>query len=422
MRREKGVAVAVVMLMILLIVGMSVAVGVLTRQNYTTGSFREKLLHTNYAVKAGISTAMNELTKDPTWAPTKASPYQEFLDPDNHVGFQVWVDTTNENGSTPKATSEGFDLQPGQVALGVQGLIEGQVVTGGYGGTESRIVMERPDVEFDHAIFKQSSGELRIKSTDGKILSFNSDASVAPFTGFPATPPAANQKASIRSLGNVTLINTSLNGEAILPTDSSINTAAGANYLTEQRVDEAYLPRRFASADSHSGSIPNSGIIPPGDYNGANLPDNASVSLVRGGTYSFSNLFTVGDNVTIDLVGPAVDGPVKIFAHGMQVGSGCHINIGPGIPKPAELQFYGVPVDGCNLVLYSLGDFTEAAMVISHENLRLHLRDNVKLYGAANGLQELELGSNVEIHYDEALRGKTFPVKTEWVLVSHGMR
>ena len=61
-------------------------------------------------------------------------------------------------------------------------------------------------------------------------------------------------------------------------------------------------------------------------------------------------------------------------------------------------------------------------MVISHENLRLHLRDNVKLYGAANGLQELELGSNVEIHYDEALRGKTFPVKTEWVLVSHGMR
>lgn len=411
------------MLMVLLIVAMTVASGLLTRQNYTTGSFREKLVHADYAVRAAVSTAMAEMTKDPAWAPTDASPHREYLDPHDMVGFEVWIDTNNESGTGPQPSKQGFDLEPGQALLGARALINGEVVTGGYSGAETRLIIERPQVEFSHAIFKTTDGALPLNSGGLDLLSYNSLTGILPFNGLPGTPPTDNQRSSVRGLDDVNLNNTRVFGEMVLPTGAQITTGAGSSYLTERRLDDAYLPRKFTQRGWLAGGTPTTGIIPPGDYDGGNIPSGETISLVRGGVYYFSSTFTLQDNVTVNLTGPVSDGPVQVFTHGFEIGPNCRVNLpAPGIaPKPSDFQVYAISQPGCDIALINLRNGTEAALVISMPSGRLSLFNNVTLYGAING-PEMTFGSGVEIHYDEALLGQVFNVKTEWVLVSRGVR
>ena len=421
--RVKGVAVAVVMLLVFLIIAMTTASGLLTSQNYTTGSFREKTMHADLAVKAGISTAMAKLTEDPSWAPTQASPYTEYLDGNEDIGFEVWLDANNEEGTAPVPTSAGFDLEPGQVALRVRALINGEVVTGGFGGADQVLVLERPPVEFDHAIFRAIEGELIISADNGQILSYNSTAGVMPFQGFPAPPPAANEVASVRSLGDVQITSTTIHGEAVLPTAASLNTALGGSILSTNRLDEGYLPRIFESKGRLAGSTPASGVIPPGDYDRATFATGANVRLVRGGTYYISDVMKLSDNVTLDLDGPVSDGPVKVFCHTLFVGNNCRINLpAPGLPpSPEDLQFYGIAQPGCARVLMEFQNDNEAALVIASQMIDLVFGDRNQVYGAAN-INNFSTGRDLLFHYDEALRGQVFNTQTEWVLVSNGIR
>jgi len=421
--KKRGVAVAVVMLLVFLIIAMTTASGILTSQNYTTGSFREKMMHADLAVKAGISTAMAKLTEDPLWAPSEASPYTEYLDPDQNTGFEIWLDINNEIGNTPVATSEGFDLQPGQVALRVRALINGEIVTGGFGGADQLIVLERPPVEFDHAIFRATEGELTIVADNGQILSYNSTAGVMPYQAFPAPPPAANEAASVRSLGDLQVTSTTIHGEAVLPTNRNVNTSLGGSVLSTTRLDEGHLPRIFESKHLLSGGMPSAGVIPPGDYDHATFAAGATVRLVRGGTYYVSDLMKFSDNVTLELDGPVTDGPVKVFCHWLVVGNNCRINLpAPGLPPiPEDLQFYGITQPGCARVVVEFGDDNEAAMVLASQMIDLGFGDRNVFYGAAN-INNFSSGRDLQYHYDEALRGQTFNTQTEWVLVSHGLR
>ncbi|MFA5508182.1 MAG: hypothetical protein WC423_22350 [Vulcanimicrobiota bacterium] len=420
--QSKGVAVAVVMLMVLMIIAMTVASGLLTSQNYSTGSFREKMLHADLAVKAGISTAMAKLTEDPSWAPTETSPYKEFLNSRESVGFQVWLEANNESGTTPIPASDGTHLQPGQAALRVQALINGETVTGGFGGADRMIILERPMVEFDHAIFRITQGELTINSNDGQILSYNSSTGVLPFQSFPDTPPSPNQKASIRSLGDINLSRTVVHGEAVLPSHSNLGTYNGGTALLENRLDEGYLPRVFESQGRLPGTI-TGGLIPPGEYDQVNVPDGGTVSFQRGETYYFSNLVDFGDDVTVELSGPASDGPVVIFGHTLYVGKNCRINMpAAGVaPVPGDFQFYGVPQPGCTRVLADFGANAVVAMVMSSQIMDTQFAENVTFYGAVN-TNGIKIADNLRFHYDEALRGQPFPARTEWVMVSHGLR
>ena len=409
------------MLMVFLVIAITTASGLLTKQNYATGSYREKTLQAELAVKAGISTAMAKLTEDPLWSPTQANPYQEFLDANGDVGFEIWLDTNNETGTSPVTTSTGDDLQVGQVAVRVRALINGEPVASGFGGAEQLIVMERPPVEFDHALFKVSEGPLNLNGSSTNILSYNSDTPIMPFPGLPATPPAANQGASVRALDDLTMNSVTLSGDAILPTHSNLS-ATGGSYLSESRIDENYLPRSF----EHKGWLPgntSAALIPPGDYNEANIPNGATVSLVRGGTYYFSNHFSLGKNVTVTLSGPATDGPVKVFAHTMLVDQNCAINL-PSAgqpPVPGDFQLYGIDQPGCASTVVELGDDLKAAMVMSGQNMNVNFGRDSIFFGAINA-DSFQLGTNLEFHYDEALRGQLFDVRTEWVLVSHGIR
>ena len=412
------------MLLVFLIIAMTTASGLLTSQNYTTGSFREKLMHADLAVKAGISTAMAKLTEDPLWAPSQASPYTEYLDPDHNTGFEIWLDISNENGTTPVATSEGFALQPGQAAIRVRALINGEIVTGGFGGADQLIVLERPPVEFDHAIFRATEGELTIFADNGRILSYNSTAGVMPFQAFPAPVPAANEAASVRSLGDLQVTSAAVHGEAVLPTNGTLNTSLGGSILSTNRLDEGYLPRIFESKGLLAGGTPPAGVIPPGDYNRATFAAGATVRLVRGGTYYISDAMKLNDNVTLELDGPVIDGPVKIFCHTLFVGNNCRINLpAPGLPPiPKDLQFYGITQQpNCARVVVEFGDDNEAAMVMASQMIDLDFGDRNVFYGAAN-INNFSSGRDLQYHYDEALRGQAFNTQTEWVLVSHGLR
>jgi hypothetical protein len=421
-RTDCGVAIAVVMLLLIIIMGVTVASGLLTRQNYSTGSFREKMLHSNFAVKAGISTAMAELTKDPNWAPTQAAPFEDYLDPNGDIGFRIWLEASNETGTTPLGTALGFDLQPGQVALNVQALINGEVVAGGFGGAESQIILERPPVDFDYGFFRPVPGPLVLSAPSGAFYSYDSSLGLMPYTGHPATPPPANQRVRTRTLDDLTIVNTVIHGEVVLPSASTLLTGAGGSYLTESRLDEGYLPRKFPLDPGPFPGCPTSGTIPPGIYQGGTVPAGTTISMVRGGEYYFNNSFRMGDNCTLNLAGPVTDGPVIIYAHEFHTGQGSRLNIpASGPPVPYDLQLYGVSQKGCSSIVFELESNTEAAMVMSHPNLTIQLRDDTTLYGAIYAAMGV-VGDNIQLHFDEALLNQTFNVQTEWVLVSHGMR
>jgi hypothetical protein len=414
--------VAVVMLMVFLIIAITTASGLLTNQNYATGSYREKTLHADLAVKAGISTAMAKLTEDPLWSPTQTTPYTEFLDPNQDVGFEIWLDVNNEQGTGTVLTSTGEDLRVGQVAMRVRALVNGEQIASGFGGADQLIIMERPTVQFDNALFKVTEGPMALASNSTTILSYNSDTGIMPFTGLPATPPPGNQSASVRSLDDLTLNSVQLNGEAVLPTHSNLVASVGGSYLSEARVDEAYLPRIFEDKGDLPGNTSSTTIV-PGDYNEGNIPSGATVNLVRGGTYYFSNHLRLADNVTLNLTGPATDGPVKIFCHAFFSGQNTKINLPPPgqPPVPGDLQVYGINQPGCASILVQFKSDTEAAMVFACQSMDFKLAMNSKFYGAVNA-NGFFIGDNVEIHYDEALRGQLFDARTEWVLVSHGIR
>jgi hypothetical protein len=416
--------VVVVMLMLLLVASFTTAAGLLTQQNYTNTAWRERNLEAQYAFRAGLSTAMEKLTANPAWAPTEASPYVEYLDASERIGFKVWVDGINTDSDTPVTSATGLSLSRGQASMRVIALVNGREMSSGFGGAESTPIIVRPPMEFSHNLMQPDPAlPLILSAAPASLLSYNSGGGILPWNGLPAAPPPDNQRASVRSLSDIDLAATRVYGEAILPTISSLSLGGGSSN-GEVRLDDAYLPRKFSPPDTSGGlaSPPGSGAITPDNYGVLSTGDGATLSLSRGGVYFFSDIF-LGPNNTLDLTGPAADGPCVVYTHSFDVGANGRINM-PALglpPIPSELQIYGTPMDGCDQPGVTLQNNAEAAFVTAGNNMGLKLQDDSKLYGAAVAAN-ISIGTNVEVHFDEALLGDVMQTQAEWVMVSQGMR
>jgi hypothetical protein len=415
--------VVVVMLMLLLVSSFTTAAGLLTNQNYTNTAWKERNLEARFAYRAGLSTAMANLTANPAWAPTEASPLVDYLDDSERVGFKVWLDGINANSSTPVISASGLALQRGQAALRVVSLVNGKEISSGFGGAETTPIITRPTTVFNHNLLQPDPGRtLSLSTGPSAFLSFNSAAGILPWDSLPALPPSDNQNASVRAFNHIDLAQTTVYGQAILPTSSTLSVGGGG-VNGELRDDDGFLPLKYAPPEGAGLSTPpTSGAIAPGLYSALTTPNGANITLERGGVYFFSDIFVGQDNVW-NLSGPPSDGPCVIYTHTFWLDDDTSVNLpAPGVPpQPGELQVYGTPMDGCDIPSVILRSGVRAAFVTAGNNMKLEMESNSKLYGAVIA-SEVTLAPSIEIHYDEALLGVIQEGESEWVMVNQGMR
>lgn len=255
-RRPSGVAVAVVMLLLMLVISFTTAAGVLSRQNYTNASHKEKMLEAEYAFGAALATAMERLAEEPGWNPTQAVPMEVDLSPDGRVAFKLWLDGINRNSLTPVISTSGKTLQRGQCAINIVVLIDGVAITSGFGGAEATSMLIQPPIFFPHNILQiNTATALDFQTGPSSLLSYHSTGGISPFLGFPAVPPLNNQGASVRALSDIKLGQTKVYGQAILPTIAAL-TSSGGSYNTEQRTDDILYSPRFARPDPDGALLP----------------------------------------------------------------------------------------------------------------------------------------------------------------------
>ena len=179
--KARGVAVIMVMLMMALVLAFTSGAALLTKQNYTNSLHQEKVLQARYAVKAGAATALRELTHDPTWAPTQSSPYHEMLDAAHGIGFDVWLEAANVSSDTPITTPDGDTLQKGQAVIRITPIVGGQKMLSSFAGGENKVLLYRPPVLFDDAIFCTDTSEpLNLGNSASNILSYDSNSGPPP--------------------------------------------------------------------------------------------------------------------------------------------------------------------------------------------------------------------------------------------------
>ncbi|MCA9781216.1 MAG: hypothetical protein KC800_31060, partial [Candidatus Eremiobacteraeota bacterium] len=415
-------------MMLLLVIGFTTAAGLITHQNYTNAAGRERVLQARYAVRSGLATAMDQLNTDPTWAPTQASPYEAYLDPQNEVGFRVWLEGINLDSDTPVASSSGEMLERGQAALKVIALINGREISTGFGGAERSVIMMRPPVKFDHNVFDLASPILCDSPAGAVYLSYDSSAGVLPHTA--GAPPAANSNASVRSLEDLSMGgSTQVYGELVMSPNSTIYNAG--SYSSLRVLDEMEVPLRFITPQGVNEDAPapdqyiNADMsLAPGVYGDLYVTAGTTLTLERGGEYAF--LGTVGliklDAGARIVVDGATTDPCVIYSHGLFTGPNCRMNIpsAPGDPpRPAELQFYNVGWKGCDEFEIELGDGSEGAFVMAGDNARYYIRDNVKVFGALYGIL-MHVGGGTQFHYDSSLAGRILEGRSQWILINQG--
>lgn len=440
--RARGVAVVVVMFMILIIAGFTAATGLLTKQNFANATGRERKLKARYALKAGAAFAMNKLTTDNSWAPTELAPEEQFLDPEETIGFKVWIDGINRDSDTPILGSSGISLKRGQAALRFLALIDGQELDTGFAGAEQITLMEKPRVIFDYGIFHTDKiygpGQNAFYSGPATFSSYDSELGIAPHQS-PSIPPAANQNHKYRCLSTIIGLGdrARVYGTLYTPPGVELLATGGSAYLKEQAyIDEAHVPWRFAMPDGvdEDNLPPNLMInsdttLEPGFYGDFMVASGVTLKLRKGGEYWFygSTSMSSGmkDNAKIELVdavGGTGDEPCVIYLHDFRVAKDCTINIpdAPGaLPRPIDLQIYITPISACSTSEVELGKGTKAAFVSANEAGKYYIGDNVNFYGALYGIAA-EIDENNYFFYDQSLAGKELKGDTQWVLVSQG--
>lgn len=335
------------------------------------------MLEARYASRAGLATALERLTYDPVWSPTESSPFVGYLDGGQRIGFRVWLEGINRDSDTPVTTSTGRTLTKGQAALRVVALVNGQEIAAGFGGAEQTQILVKPEVRFEHNLFLNvaASDELDIEHTAFPLslpqadvvryLSYDSEGSILPFTSG-GTPPADNRRASVRTLGNVHLGNAAVFGKLVLPTARTIKPSGGSVLDSEERLDEAHIPYRFAAPDGADPAMPNTVIsgavsLAPGIYGDLDVLPGATVRLRRGAEYTFlgkGGILSVESGGRLELEGPVSDGPCVVYLHSVSAQPGSVVNMpatAGEAPKPVELQIYQVPWVDCSIQDFVVG-------------------------------------------------------------------
>ena len=411
-RRPRGVAVVVVMMMLLIVIGFTTASGLITHQNYTNAQGRERQLQARYAIRSGLATAMDRLNTDPTWAPSEASPFEDYLDPQNEVGFRVWLEGINLNSDTAVASTGGEMLERGQAALKVVALIDGREISSGFGGAEQTVIMMKPPPIFDHNIFDLASPILADAPPGAVYLSYDSGGRTMDSPSFGGTARVY--------------------GKMVVPPNLTMNNEApGGSYDSIEVQNEIHVPYRFIPPEGVDEDSPPADkvvgadmTLAPGTYGDLYVDPGVTLTLERGGEYAFLGpigQIELGADAAIVLDGPSTE-PCVVYAHGFITRANCRVNMPASAgdpPRPKDFQLYFVGWRNCDSFELELGDGTEASLVMAGENARYVIGDNVRLFGSLYGIL-MWVGGGAQFHHDSALVGEILEGKTQWVLINQG--
>ena len=422
---KRGVAVVVVLLMIVMIMSFTSAAGLLTKQNYTNAKHRERVLHARYLARAGVATAMHELTVNPAWAPTQAFPYKKILNASQGLGFDIWVEGVNADSDVPVTTASGEILNRAQAIVHVVPVVDGVRMANAFAGGERSIRLFKPPTTFDHALFTTHPAErLKLAANNTFIMSYDSTAGTAP----PLDPALAvtpvNTSATVRSLHDVIGLGTALYGHAELPTGSQLSFTGGFATQGTIKVDEAYPVAMYdpplGTKDTAVAPNPDgTGFLPPGAYTELTVPPGQTLRLQYGAKYYFFDNVFLGNNSRLELQGNAADGPTQIYAHMIQTGTDCVINMpasSAAAPLPGLLQFYGINQVGCIESALDLGQNATVAMVSALPNGRLTINKNSVIYGS-HMFQHGTFGDNTRFYYDLSMKGLPQETDGHWMVV-----
>lgn len=444
-KRPRGIALPLVMLILLMVIGFTVASGLLTSQNYTNAAGRERGLQAQHAFRAGVATALERLTKDESWNPTEASPYESFLDQNQTVGFRVWLEGINRNSDAPVTTSTGRILARGQAAIRVTPLVNGQEVAGGFAGAGTTPILMRPPARFEQNILHSSENSSLVLMEQSKYYSYHSDGAVAPATsGFPdysgsGSPPGENKNAVIRSTGTLRAnAGVVVYGHVAYPDADKLDFIRHTSAVVvggRQSFDGMPAPMIFTPPEEADESATTAFVnenenvtLSPGLYGGLVVMEGGTLTLQRGGTYTFlgvEGVLELRTGAKLKLSGPA-DQSCVIYTNRLSFWGGNVVNMpaaGANPPRPVELQTYLVPwkwgIDSSPRAPFlRLGVGSQVAAVIGGHDAASWVEPGVKLFGAFYG--DMRESGNLESHFDEALLGEVLEGKTEWVVVNQG--
>jgi hypothetical protein len=444
-----------VMFFILLILGMTVAGGMLTRQNFTNFRSHDREVKARYASHAALQSGLHHLSNDSTWAPTESNPHVEYLDaPTNSVGFKVWLEGVNRNSLVPVVTPSGQTLTKGQAIMRVTALVDGQSEGGFLGGADS-LRLQQPKVPYSFSMVQgdQQAEQGWLYSEYTNYLSYSSNplGPIAPvdFSWDPSKPmwkdlsapsywdlqnlrpvPPQNQRGGLRETDNRTVVRA--HRYTRIYSSHSLTTAASAIVsfawgcvapLPAARVidNTPWISIRFDYPVSMRGvtgaNFSGGGALAPGFYSEVIIPSGQTLVLERGASYGIERLL-LEDGANIVLAGTSTD-PCLVYykVFGINSGSdatltGSRINMPADgtAPVPWDLHFLGVKDSQVVTVAAQV-----AAIVIADDQFQSW---NSDFYGTVvtRCVSGFNLRSN--FHFDEAIRDREAPVEPNWILVS----
>jgi hypothetical protein len=455
-RRERGVAIVLVMFFILLILGMSVAGGMLTRQNFTNFRSHDREVKARYASHAALQTGLHHLSNDSTWAPTESNPHVEYLDPPtNSVGFKVWFDGVNRNSAVPVVTASGQTLNKGQAMMRVTALVDGHSEGGFTGGAES-LRLQQPEVPYSMSMFQGAHEVVSpgFTSRHNNFLSYNSSLTtpVQPvdFDWDPRNTfhsswwgtnygvdsatkpiPVNNRRGGLRdSEQDVPGARRDHEAIRVLGTYSPTSQVADSVYFwgssamppraAWQVDDQPWVPIRFDYPQRMRGltgtDFTGGGVLSPGFYSQVTVSPGQTLTLERGASYGIRFL-RLEDGANIVLAGSSADPCLVYFElFGINAttpwdtvaGSKINIPTGGAIPVSWDLHFLGVgearaSIHSCQVAAVFIGN-----SFISY---------NSDWYGTviSGGVSQVERSN---FHFDEAIRGREAPAEPNWILTS----
>jgi hypothetical protein len=448
-RREAGVAIVLVMFFILLVLGMTVASGLLTRQNFTNFRSHDREAKARYAAHAALQTGLHYLSNDSTWSPTEANPHIEYLDPPtNSIGFKTWFDGVNRNSSVPVVTASGQTLSRGQAIMRVTVLVDGHAEEGFTGGAES-LRLEQPEVPYSFSLLQGSTDtHQHFQAFYCNFLSYSSSplTPVAP-VDFDWDPrktfhadwwmtdygtrslqkpvPVSNQRGSFRdSESDIPGMRRQHVSSRVLGTYSPTSEVADSVTFWDSVVpasaawlvdDEPWVPIRFdyprGMRGLTGGIIANAGVLAPGFYSVVQVPPGQTLTLERGATYGIKQL-SLQPGAHIILTGSSTEPCLVYFERfGSTGGSKVNMPVPGGATSPLSWDLHLLGVGDSEVSILS----SQVAAVLVTNYFNGH---NIDWYGTVITSRTSSSCQRSNFHFDEAIRGREAPAEPNWILVN----
>ncbi len=430
---KAGSGFALITIILLTVVVIALTAAIIARVNFTiaNGVSRQKKLQADYASSAGVHRAMELLTSDPDWETT--APLTESMSSNPRFGFEIEV-VNNRLGTTPRVVS-GVTIPPKHVWVKTRGVVDGQVLSSGFGQGEAFV--QRPEPVFDYVLHVRddSSTFPYHVFSNFKVDSFDSATG---YVDYLASGQPPRRECTMWTDRNLAFFNTNEVDADVVRGDNGTYISAPPSEWYGQIVGGPLeqgrlvfrMPRQFEGVAP--APIPASGAIAPGRY-GSRVRTTGDITL-GAGTYFFDRLW-IGPGMRLVLDSSVTDS------------TPCLIYVGDELvfeeDSRANMKTTGEPEPPRRLQIYCTGYRSGGSNSPSSVKFRARVRvscvvagqdGSVGLENDGSGPAQLfgalyvrYFGSSGSIavplnglHYDKALKNQVLEGIPEWVITNEG--